>query len=232
MMTIGDPDLWSDTFPEDLVPRLLDLIADTWSTFEKPSPSDREVPITRRFKHALKQAKDLNRLPVRLEREPAEDDPETGEELGRIDLKFLPALSAREEVYLAFECKRLNAIVNGSRRSLVSEYVTEGVMRFVTGQYARAVRHGGMLGYILSGDCDAAIRAIGDNIASRAAALCMDDPAVLSRSRFRPAVNCMRETQHNLHSSRHFILHHMFLACANKSPTGIPRGAPRVPERG
>ena len=105
-MIVGDPDIWSDTFPEDLVPRVLDLITETWATFEKPGPSDHEVPTTRRFKYALKQAKDLRRLPLRVEREATEDDPHTGAELGRIDLKFLPAVSAREEVYFALECKR------------------------------------------------------------------------------------------------------------------------------
>src|SRR5690242_5143049 len=106
-MVIGDAEIWADTFPEELVPRLLDLVIATWESFAKPGPSDYEVPITRRFKHALKQAKDLQRLPLRIEREPAEDDPVTGIELGRIDLKFLPAVSALEEVYFAFECKRL-----------------------------------------------------------------------------------------------------------------------------
>lgn len=213
-MVVGDADLWSDTFPEELVPRVLDLIIDTWKAFEKPGPTDREVPITRRFKHALKQAKDLNRLPVRLERESAEDDPDTGAELGRIDLKFLPAVSAREEIYFAFECKRLNAIENGGRRSLAPEYVTDGMMRFVTGQYAQAVRHGGMLGYVLDGRCDEAIRLVGNNIASRASDLRMHQPAVLQRSRLCPTADHTRETQHKLQLSRQFLLHHLFLTCS------------------
>src|SRR5687767_9215656 len=108
-MTLGDPDAWSEVFPDDLIPPILDLIWTTWVAFPKPSPKDHEVPITRRFRRALKQAKDYRRLPVRIDREPAEDDPETAEELGRIDLKFSPAGSALEQVYFAFECKRLNA---------------------------------------------------------------------------------------------------------------------------
>src|ERR1700730_16608690 len=109
-MTLGDTTLWSETFPDHLVPRIIDLVLETWETFPKPAQDDLEVPITRRFKHSLKQAKDYRRLPVRIEREPAEDHPTTGVELGRIDLKFAPAGSAREEVYFAFECKRLNAV--------------------------------------------------------------------------------------------------------------------------
>src|SRR5947209_2539808 len=124
-MVIGDAKIWSDTFPDELIPRVLDLVTETWEVFDKPGPVDREVSITQRFKHALKQAKDLRVLPVRIELEPAEDHPVTGEELGRIDLKFVPAVSAREEVYFAFECKRLNVVENGTRRTLAPEYVSE-----------------------------------------------------------------------------------------------------------
>ena len=81
MTVVGDPGMWSDTFPDHLVPRILDLVMETWEAFEKPAPTDHEVPITRRLRRALKQAKDYKRLPVRIERESAEDDPTTGEEL-------------------------------------------------------------------------------------------------------------------------------------------------------
>lgn len=215
MMVVGEPDLWSDTFPEELVPRVLDLITDTWATFEKPGPADLEVPTTRRFKHALKQAKDFSRLPVRLEREPAEDDPRTGDELGRIDLKFLPAVSAREEVYFAFECKRLNVAANGGRRSFAPEYVTEGMMRFVTGQYAGSVRQGGMIGYVLDGRRDDAIDLVSQNIASRAGDLRMNSPATLDRSRLRPAADHVRETKHTRQEPDSFLLHHVFLNCGS-----------------
>lgn len=223
-MVVGDADLWSDTFPEELVPRVLDLIIDTWTTFTKPIPSDHEVPITRRFKHALKQAKDFKRLPVRLEREPAEDHPLTGEELGRIDLKFLPAVSAREEVYFAFECKRLNAVTDGRRDTLAPEYVREGMTRFVTGQYAGTGHHGGMIGYVLDGRCDDAMRLVGNNIASRATELCMNAPATLDRSRVRPAADQIRETNHALKPARPFTLHHMFLA-ADTAVSTVARGS-------
>lgn len=212
-MIIGDTDIWSDTFPDDLVPRVIDLIVDTWGTFEKPGPSDLEVPTTRRFKHALKQAKDFNRLPFRIERELAEDDPATGIELGRIDLKFLPAVSAREEVYLAMECKRLNVVENGVRRTLAPEYVTQGMMRFVTGAYAAAMTQGGMIGYVMDGRGDDARRLIGQNIALRAKELRMKSPAGFLPSRLRPALASVCETCHPRSQMPPFTLHHMFLEC-------------------
>jgi len=220
-MVIGDADIWSDTFPEDLVPRLLDLVTTTWDLFVKPGPTDHEVPITRRFRHALKQAKDLSRLPVRIEREPAEDHPLTGQELGRIDLKFLPAVSALEQVYFAFECKRLNTFENGVRRTLAAEYVTEGMMRFVTGQYASSVHSGGMIGYVLHGRSEEAIRLVEHNITSRGAELGMTPPALLGRSTARPDNPLIRETGHNLKSARPFRLHHTFLECGREITSGV-----------
>ena len=214
-MVIGDAEIWSNTFPEDLIPRMLDLIFETWQPFPKPAATDHEVPITRRFKHALKQAKDFRKLPVRIEREPAEDDPKTGEELGRIDLKFLPAVSAREEVYFAFECKRLNATMNGTRRTLATEYVTEGMMRFVTGRYSSSVRSGGMIGYVLDGKSNEAMASVSQNIANRRTELQMSASAGLQHSTLRPDNHSIRQTGHALSKQRTFQLHHIFLECCN-----------------
>jgi len=213
-MTVGDVDAWSDVFPEHLIPRIIDLVWTTWASFDKPAPDEHEVPITRRFKRDLKQAKDYIRLPVRIEREPAEDDPETARELGRIDLKFCPAGSALEEVYFAFECKRLNAMENGTRRPRASEYVTEGMMRFVTGQYAAAMRHGGMIGYVLDGNCAHAIRLVGQNIAANRPGLRISGAATLAASALRQDNPMIRETAHDLSSTGTFRLHHLFLAAS------------------
>jgi hypothetical protein len=212
-MTLGDVDAWAEVFPEDLVPRIIDLVWTTWTTFPKPLPKEHEVPITRRFRCALKQAKDYIRLPVRIDREPAEDDPSTAQELGRIDLRFSPARSALEEVYFAFECKRLNATENGTRRARASEYVTEGMKRFVTGQYAAAMCHGGMIGYVLDGDCDHAIRLVGQNIAANRVVLRMQD-AELGASGLRRQNAMIRETTHDLGRSELFRLHHLFLSAS------------------
>jgi hypothetical protein len=83
---------------------------------------------------------------------------------GKIDLGIL--MDWERERYLAYECKRLNVIYGGGRSSLATEYVKEGMMRFMTEQYAEALPVGCMLGYVIDGDIlfaqsqlDAAIRA-------------------------------------------------------------------------
>lgn len=211
-MILGEPDLWSDTFPADLIPRILGAAVEAWEALEKPIPEELEVPITKRFKHALKQVKDFNRLPFRIEREAAEDDPTTGQELGRIDIKLLPAVSAREDVYFAFECKRLNVMAGPSRRSLAPEYVTEGMMRFITGQYAASMNHGGMIGYVLDGRPEDAIQLVSNKIASHTTDLCMDRFTHLGPSTLCSHFAYARETGHAL-SQKFFVLHHLFLPC-------------------
>jgi hypothetical protein len=69
---------------------------------------------------------------------------------GKIDLAVL--LDWERERYLAYECKRLNVLYSGGRSSLATDYVKEGMMRFMTEQYAEALPVGCMLGYVIDGD--------------------------------------------------------------------------------
>jgi hypothetical protein len=231
-MTVGDNSMWSDVFPDELVPDIVDLVWETWREHApKPTPRDLEVPITRKFKHALKQAKDYRRLPVRIEREPAEDDPVTGEELGRIDIKLCPAGSAVEEVHFAFECKRLNAHdKDGKRATLAPEYVKEGMMRFVRGQYSGKMRHGGMIGYVLDGQDDNAIRLVKSNVEGNAADLKLHAGTSLDVSALRPDIDRIRQTVHGL-EGRVFQMHHLFLNCPS-CEIGTAPGVNGLPSRG
>lgn len=211
-MVIGDADLWADTFPDYLIPRIIELVSDAWRDFTKPNGSDLEVPITRRFKHALREAKDFRKLPVRIERETVEDHLLTGDEIGRIDLKFMPAERARDQVYFAFECKRLNATSpRGTLETLAPEYVTQGMMRFMTGQYAATLLHGGMIGYVLDGRNAHAIGLVANNIRAHHVDLRMNPPGSLDRSSMCPGNDSARESSHNLRGDIPFLLHHLFL---------------------
>lgn len=77
---------------------------------------------------------------------------------GRIDLAVL--FDWERERYLAYECKRLCVRTAGGRASLATAYVTEGMMRFITEQYAQDLPIGCMLGYVLDGDTTFAQRQI------------------------------------------------------------------------
>jgi len=69
---------------------------------------------------------------------------------GKIDMAV--QLDRTRRQYLAYECKRLNVILGGGRRSLATQYVMEGLHRFITEQYAEGLPVGCMLGYVLDGD--------------------------------------------------------------------------------
>lgn len=119
MTILGDPSAWIESFPDDLIPKILQLVVDGWQKFKKPAPDAKETTITREFRNALVQEKNARRLPIRIYRETPIDHPQTTKELGRLDLQFIPINSALEDVYFTIECKRLYAqtsppVPNGS----------------------------------------------------------------------------------------------------------------------
>ena len=80
-------------------------------------------------------------------------------------------------VYLAYECKKLNvAHKDGSRRSQSERYVgSEGMMRFVTGKYARGMPVACMIGYVMDGDISFAYARIEAAIGQNRTALRLQD---------------------------------------------------------
>lgn len=220
METLGSADLWSDVFPEDLVPPIINLVLAAWDSFEpKPDPTELEVPITRRFRVRLRQQRDLRRLPVRILREVVEDSPDGEGELGRIDLQFCHGF--QESSYFAFECKRCSVILppkragaRSQRRSLGSLYVSQGMMRFVSGQYSSQVSCGGMLAYVMDGDVSWAVQQISRSIRGNRSELQVSGGGsrVVQASPDHPGHPGVRVTSHRV-SGRTFTMHHLFLPC-------------------
>ena len=56
---------------------------------------------------------------------------------GIIDLAVF--IDWERERYLAYECKRLNVIGRSGRSSLATDYMRDGMMQFITNQYAEAL---------------------------------------------------------------------------------------------
>lgn len=71
---------------------------------------------------------------------------------GRIDIKVIYSFDEGE--YFGIECKRLSGIKAGK---LAGKYVTEGVVRFVTGKYSPGHAWGAMVGFVIDGS---AVRAV------------------------------------------------------------------------
>lgn len=210
MAIIGNADLWSNFFPNDLIPDILNMVLDVWNVFKDNCDETLEVPITKRFRSHLEQYKDLKMLPIRIDREAIVDDISTEKEIGRIDLRLTHGY--RSEVYFAFECKRLNVVDKNSRTSsLAKEYVMNGMTRFVGSepQYAIGLKQGGMIGYVMNGKIDGAITAVNKQIKDHNKDLQMKPSKGLNpSSRFPNSLT--RESLHHL-PDHEFTIHHVFL---------------------
>ena len=91
--------------------------------------------------------------------------------------------------YLAYECKRLNVRRDGARRSQAGSYVAEGMMRFVTGQYAEGLPVACMIGYVMDGDVSFAYARIKATIGENGSALRLqnsptEEPSLDAMTRF------------------------------------------------
>ena len=71
-------------------------------------------------------------------------------------IDFVLTVGCDEDVYLACESKRLNVPYKKKTRALAYEYVHDGLMRFVAGQYSHGLPLAMMLGYVMNKDADIA----------------------------------------------------------------------------
>ena len=153
------------------------------------TPGMLEVPITMIARKAIRRVKkslSLTNLEIRGEHELEDMATTDAAILGRIDitLKFLHQFGD-EDAYVAVECKRVGArlsalncsgpgISRGKRARVSarqlpaahsdSSYVSNGVDRFVTGQYAAGHQWGFMLGYVLALPVDSVVRTIDNHL--------------------------------------------------------------------
>lgn len=217
MNLVGAPGEWSDLI-ESLVPDILALIISTWTAMPAVSTTPGEDPITEQLCRLLRMNRTSSDLPFQIHTQMVELDPPAGEDQGRMDIAFLPMVP-REDIYFCLECKRLNVPDNGSVRSLASEYITHGMMRFVRGQYALRVHHGGMLGCVLDGNVPSAIQSVGGLIKKRHEELQMQPPGDLKPSSIRSDDERARETRHvRKDQSKAFLIHHMFAPTRHTVP--------------
>lgn len=219
MKQIGSPGDWLG-FIDSQVPAIIDMVIETWESFEAPYCDELEDRITAGFVVALRHSRVRCDLPFRIDPQLVELDPAPGEEEGRMDIVFSPP-ATREDIYFCLECKRLNVCSKNGVRGYYSEYVIKGMLRFIRGQYAQAARNGAMVGYVLDGNIQTAIQGVENNLEPNAPDLGMESPAQFSKSSIRAEDERMRETEHNRKKGLgRFLLHHIFLP-------SDPRSGPR-----
>lgn len=207
----GDPTAWLD-FIDSQMSAILRLVLSTWRDLPPLAPDALEDPTTEGLCRALRRNRTSGELPFRIDIQMVELDPAAGERQGRMDIVFSPMVP-NEAIYFCLECKRLNAMIGGQRRTLATEYVSQGMLRFVRRQYGAQVRHGGMLGYVLDGQVDAAVNAVGVAIVAQKNELGFVGEPTLSPSRFLPDGAGVFETAHTrAHPQQPFIVQHIFSA--------------------
>ncbi len=152
-MLLGDVQAWTDSFIS-FDDRFLERVAAVWPESMSALPAQpEEDAITINLVARLAKDPIVRRLChwVEYQFEPFGLSPDGSKfSKGKIDIAVL--FDWERERYLAYECKRLNVVHAGKRSSLATLYVTEGMMRFLTEQYAEQLPMGCMLGYVLDGD--------------------------------------------------------------------------------
>lgn len=210
-MVGGSPEQWLDLL-DSMVPRVVAIVRDTWQNMPALVPDHGEDDITKELTRLLRSNQEVRQLPFQIQFQQFEIDPEPGETDGRLDIAF-NLLVPREDIYFCLEAKLLNVPdANGGVRSCASEYVTKGMMRFVTGRYSRAVRHGGMIGYVRDGDVIGAMANVESNIQRHHKALLMTPPGAFATSTVLPTSSTARETHHHRTATPPpFTIHHLFV---------------------
>lgn len=217
-MLTGDVRRWVDKFVS-FDNRFLERIAVAWPSCMAVLPDQpKEDDITINLVDRLAKDAVVRRLChwVEYQFEPFGLNPDGSKySKGVVDVAVL--FDWEREQYLAYECKRLNVVNGRSRHSLASVYVTQGMMRFLTEQYAEQLPVGCMLGYVLDGDLPFAEAQLADAIKSHVALVLTDGPAPLASiktiKRFR--------TRHGRPAGSEIEIRH---ALFSKVPAVLPNG--------
>jgi prepilin-type processing-associated H-X9-DG protein len=212
LTVVGNSGEWSDLL-DPQVPEIVKLILEGWGLMGPIAPDSKEDPISLELCKKLRSVKNSSHLSLRIYPQFVELDSKAhGVDLGRIDIVFAP-LVPDEEVYFALECKRVNvAHADGSVRGYYSEYVTEGLSRFVSGQYSSEVRHGGMIAFVLDGNVAEAMKGIVRNINAKSGPLGLTAAGV-EASQYLPTNPSVRQTTHQRAvAAGEVVVQHFFLA--------------------
>jgi hypothetical protein len=220
-MIAGDPHDWKDRFIT-VDDRLLQRILHLWPACVALLPGQPEEDIiTINLVHLLSIDAVVRRICyfVIYQHEPFGTHP-TGAKFskGKIDIAFL--LDQERERYVAYECKRLN-VIHGTRASLATRYVNDGMMRFLTEQYAEGLPLGCMLGYVMDGDLTFALTQINGAIAAQKAPLGL----ISGPTSGQPTTGIERfSTGHQRPNKSNIELRHVLLPFSNSSQTSVAAG--------
>lgn len=158
-------------FPIGFAGEVMLLVLETWLVFSLRHEVRRENRITAVFRTALIEAYVRAGRSWFIALEDPINDPDFGTELGRNDLRFYPPQHHGQTIFFTVECKRLRVTTKSGFKHLTAEYVDQGVMRFVNGQYSAGLPCGGMVGYVMDNDTRTALASVINEMKAKAAAI-------------------------------------------------------------
>jgi hypothetical protein len=200
-----------ELFPTGFAGEVMQLILGTWQTFSLHRIVRLETRITAVFRDALIEAYVAAGRSWFITLEDPITDPTFGTEEGRNDLNFFPPQHYGQKVFFTVECKRLRVMRDSGFVHLADAYVEKGIQRFVDGQYSSGLPCGGMVGYVMDGQVQAAFDKVQNEIAGRFRALCAPDRNALEKpSSVLPSYEFSADTVH-IRSDGEFKLHHLLL---------------------
>lgn len=198
-------------FPKRHIPMVLSSVLIAGRNLRKKSGTEFENKIT------IRLCRELVKIPV-FRDGPLDIRPQAGilssdsdeDKLGG-STDFLVSCGLGHEVYFVLEAKRLRVRSSKGRLGSGSDkYVNNGMMRFVTGQYAPFMEAGAMLGYVFDGKTNLARSGVNKYVKSKAKELRLKPPKRLMRSHILQNMP-LDETRHDLRK-RAFTIYHIFIA--------------------
>ena len=209
-MLAGSPDAWLAHF-RDLGEQMSEAIEAAWPICIGPLQAKKgamthEDHITEHLVKALRKTK---KVPGRITYQYVLlDEDANGNVTTPSSIDFVLTVGDDEEVYLAYECKRLNVTYGTRVRNYCGPYVDDGLMRFVSGQYAKGLPMATMIGYVMNGNNATARRGLRRVMKLRTTALRLtaeqDRHSTAGRStRFMSTHEC--GPGHNMHVEHHLL---------------------------
>lgn len=169
-MILGNPSAWVESF-QDIHFQLVEIIKTVWpSCAGRFNPQSKENEITDRLAHLLQNHPySRNRWLIIPQYKSLIDF--NGDVVTKGFIDFVLFFTLDQQTYIAYECKRLNMQFPSGFQTLADKYVDEGVMRYVSAQYAQDLPFGVMIGYVLDSDIHKALNAVKKQIKKKAAKL-------------------------------------------------------------
>jgi len=198
-------------FPTGYIPIILTNIFLAGEMLRKKTPNEIENKLTRRLCVKMNQLPGFRDGPLSLhpQQELLPSEPDSDSPEGYVDI--LVSCGYGSETYFAIEAKRLRVrSVKGKMDAGNDDYVNEGMMRFVSGQYAPFMTTGAMLGYVYDRDLQKACSGIGRYIKGKIKELRLLPPEKMMKSSLF-ATKEVYETCHD-RNIRKFCIYHVFLS--------------------